>query len=253
MTAVFDAYAAYYDLLYRDKDYAAEADYVCTLLQKHAPGARQLLELGCGTGGHAAEFVAHGYEVTGVDISPAMIRLAKAKQELLPFTQRLHFHEGDLRQIDLGRTFDAVVALFHVMSYQTSNEDLAAAFANAARHLRPGGVLVFDFWHGPAVLTDPPTKRVRSMAGPNISVTRTAEPLVLAAENIVDVKFEILVSAVDGDHHFKETHRMRYLFAPELDLLLGQAELSRESLLAWLGDEPPGIDAWYACVVARRQ
>lgn len=253
MTEVFDAYAAYYDLLYRDKDYASEAEFVSALVQKYSPGARQLLEFGCGTGGHAAEFVARGYEVAGIDLSPEMIRLAKAKQELLPDPRSLKFHEGDLRQIDLGRTFDAVVALFHVMSYQTSNEDLTAAFANAARHLRPGGVFVFDFWFGPGVLSDPPTKRVRRMAGPGISVTRTAQPLVLAAENIVDVNFNILVSAVDGDHNFNETHRMRYLFAPELDLLLGQAELCRESLLTWLGDDLPGIDAWYACIVARRR
>ena len=252
MTGVFDAYAAYYDLLYRDKDYAAETRYVNRLLQRYAPGARQLLELGCGTGGHAAELATHGYDVTGVDLSPAMVRLARAKCSSLSDDNRPEFLVGDLKKIDLGRTFDAVVALFHVMSYQTSNEDLEAAFSSAARHLRPGGVLLFDFWHGPGVLNDPPVKRVRRMAGPGITVTREAQPVVYATEKIVDVKFNIKVAAPDGEHRFEEIHRMRYLFAPEIDRLLGPAGLQRESFLVWGSEEVPGTDAGYACVVARR-
>nr|MBA2706707.1 SAM-dependent methyltransferase [Gemmatimonadaceae bacterium] len=53
--SVFGSYSRYYDLLYRDKDYAAESAYVASLLAVHAPGARSILEIGCGTGAHAAE------------------------------------------------------------------------------------------------------------------------------------------------------------------------------------------------------
>ena len=51
--AVFDAYAAYYDLLYKDKDYAGETEYVHRLIQRFNPGAKSILELGSGTGKHA--------------------------------------------------------------------------------------------------------------------------------------------------------------------------------------------------------
>ena len=50
MSVVFDAYAQYYDLLYCDKDYSAEAEYVALLIRRYAPEARRILELGCGTG-----------------------------------------------------------------------------------------------------------------------------------------------------------------------------------------------------------
>lgn len=56
-TPIFNTYAAYYDLLYRDKDYVGEAAYVHDLIQHHAPGAQEVLELGSGTGGHAASAV----------------------------------------------------------------------------------------------------------------------------------------------------------------------------------------------------
>jgi len=53
---VFNAYAAYYDLLYKEKNYAEEAEYIHGLIQKNTPGAKTILELGCGTGQHAVEF-----------------------------------------------------------------------------------------------------------------------------------------------------------------------------------------------------
>jgi len=49
---LFERYAAYYDLLYRDKDYAAEVDYVLHTLHEAAPQIKAVLELGCGTGRH---------------------------------------------------------------------------------------------------------------------------------------------------------------------------------------------------------
>ena len=158
--AVFDAYAAYYDLLYRDKDYAGEAAYVQGLIRRHAPGARHILELGCGTGRHADALTNLGFRVTGVDRSGEMV--ARARERAVG-RQDLQFMEGDLRDFRSGRKYEVVLALFHVMSYQTENADLAAAFTTAAEHLAPGGIFIFDCWYGPGVLTDPPTTRVRRL------------------------------------------------------------------------------------------
>jgi ubiquinone/menaquinone biosynthesis C-methylase UbiE len=74
-TAVFADYAHYYDLLYRDKDYAAEAEYVVGLIRKFHPSARSILELGSGTGIHAINWqnglpVPHRAESKPIDISP---------------------------------------------------------------------------------------------------------------------------------------------------------------------------------------
>src|SRR5450432_1981030 len=77
--SVFGAYSRYYDLLYRDKDYAAEASYVRSLIGQHCPAATSILDLGCGTGRHALLLAEHGYRVTGVDGSPDMLIAARSQ------------------------------------------------------------------------------------------------------------------------------------------------------------------------------
>ena len=137
---VFDAYARYYDLLYREKDYAGEAAYVAGLLEKHGVRGKRILELGCGTGAHAEHLASRGYSVDGVDMSETMLAGAQARKARLPadVAARLSFGEGDARRVRKDKTYDAVIALFHVASYQTSNADLRAMFDTAAAHLAAG-------------------------------------------------------------------------------------------------------------------
>jgi ubiquinone/menaquinone biosynthesis C-methylase UbiE len=76
---VFSNYARYYDLLYQDKDYAGEANFIHGLIQKHTPNVRKIQELGCGTGKHAELFFKMGYEVLGIDISYDMLEAANRR------------------------------------------------------------------------------------------------------------------------------------------------------------------------------
>ncbi|OXS77038.1 hypothetical protein B1B04_01145 [Lysinibacillus sp. KCTC 33748] len=77
----FNQYAEYYDLLYKDKDYIQEANYIDSLLQKYSSNTKSILELGCGTGKHAIILGKKGYKVHGVDLSEGMIREAKIHLE----------------------------------------------------------------------------------------------------------------------------------------------------------------------------
>lgn len=251
---VFDAYAAYYDLLYRDKDYAREAAYVLGRLRRHAPQARTVLELGCGTGGHAACLAAEGLEVHGVDLSERMLERAAQRQRSLPdaVRGRLSFERGDARAVRTGKRYDAVIALFHVMSYQTTNADLQAAFATAAEHLAPGGLFLFDFWYGPAVLSERPEKRVKHLEDTQVRVQRTASPVLRDRENLVEVNYSVRIEAVATGKvdEVRERHLMRYLFLPELALLRGPA-LEEIETLAWLEEAAPRVATWSAFQVLR--
>lgn len=253
MSGVFDAYAAYYDLLYRDKDYAGEAAYVADLLRRHAPEARRLLELGCGTGGHALELAGLGFAVAGIDASEGMVTRARERAAADPRGDRCRFEVGDLRSFDSSAPYDAALALFHVISYQASNDDLLRAFRAVSSSLLPGGLFVFDLWHGPAVLTDPPVVRVKRAADAEVEVMRIAEPTVDVLASTVDVRFEVFVRHTRGTDRFVEHHRMRYLFATEIDLLLSAAGLERLACHAWRTERPATSDDWYACVVARKR
>ncbi len=127
---VFGEYAGFYDMLYQDKDYLGEADFIDTLLKKCALGGSPVLDLGCGTGIHALNLVKLGYTVHGVDRSKEMLALAKDRIKQLTNKEmaRLKLTEGDVRKIDLGNKYDVVLSLFHVASYLTGNRDLEAFF-----------------------------------------------------------------------------------------------------------------------------
>jgi SAM-dependent methyltransferase len=251
----FGDYASYYDGLYRDKDYRAEAAFVLGLVRRNCPQARTLLELGCGTGAHAEHLSASGVRIHGVDRSAAMLELARARKEKLApeIAGRMVFSPGDVREIRLPETFDAVVSLFHVVSYQVGNQDLRDCFATAKHHLLPGGVFVFDCWYGPAVLSDRPSVRVKRWEDEGTSVTRIAEPTLHANENIVDVQYTLFARnrISEVTKVFEELHRMRYLFLPEVKALASVEGLELIEARAWMSEREPGLDSWNACVVVR--
>lgn len=247
MSSPFDAYTRYYDLLYRDKDYAAEAAYVAAALRRRRPGVQRILELGCGTGGHAEQLAALGFTVHGVDLSDGMVERAQARRAALPpaLAQRLSYACGDARSVRTGERYDAVISLFHVMSYQTTNADLAAAYATAAAHLDGGGLFLFDYWFGPAVLAQQPGVRVRRLEGEDLKVTRIAEPELHALRNVCDVNYTLFVETAGGTHRFAEKHPMRFLFVPELALLEGGDWRDPEDR-AWMAGTAPGAGDWAA-------
>jgi SAM-dependent methyltransferase len=255
--AVFSEYGRYYDLLYKDKDYAGEADYVHRLIQRFRPGARTVLELGSGTGKHAALLADRGYEVYGIERSEEMLARARAlasdrKREALEWPTP-SFSLGDIRTARVDRKFDVAISLFHVISYQVTNEDLLAAFTTARLHLNEGGLFLFDVWYGPAVLTDRPAVRVKRMADDQIEVTRLAEPAMRPNDNVVEVNYHVFIrNGVTGQvGETRETHVMRYLFQPEIVMLAEQAGFRFEHDEEWLTGKPIGFGTWGACFVCR--
>ena len=248
--AIFQSSARCYDLIYREKDYAAESRYVDALIQEQRPGARRLLELGCGTGNHLAELLARGYQIHGVDRSDEMLQRARARYQSGPDAPR--FTCADLRALELDERFDAITALFHVMSYQTSDADLAAAFRVARRHLLPGGIFLFDCWHAPAVESTPPEVRRREWGDEPTRVVRTATPTLHRERRVVDVHYRIeMTDRRTGEQDsFEETHSMRYFHAEEISRALSVAGFSLREQFAWLTRAAPTANDWGVCYVA---
>jgi len=247
---VFGDYACFYDLLYADKDYAGEVQYVAGLIQRFAPSSRSLLDLGCGSGRHARLFAEQGFEVAGVDRSAEMLRQASS-QTANGASQKVSFTQGDIRTIRMGQTFDTVLAMFHVMSYQNSNDDFVAALRTVRAHLAPGGVFIFDCWYGPGVLSDRPSVRFKEVENEAIKVLRVATPAVNPNTNVVDVEYRIMVidKRTGTCTELRENHAMRYFFLPEIELLCRQNGLNLVQSYAWLSERAPGFDSWYACAV----
>lgn len=93
-----------------------------------------MLHLGCGAGGHDFHFKKH-FKVTGVDVSPGMLDMAKKSNT------DVNYVLGDMRSISLNEKFDAVV-IPDSIAYMSTLEDLKQTLINAAGHLKTGGVLL---------------------------------------------------------------------------------------------------------------
>jgi SAM-dependent methyltransferase len=127
--------AGWWPLISPPDEYAEEAAFAGTLLRTADGPVREVLELGSG-GGHNAYHLKGLFTLTLVDLS----------EEMLAVSHRLNpecaHHQGDMRSVRLGRTFDAVF-VHDAVDYMVTEDDLRLAVATAYAHCRPGGVAVF--------------------------------------------------------------------------------------------------------------
>ena len=252
MTGVFgNRYADVYDALYAEKDYTAECDLLESIFRKAGRPVASLLDLGCGTGRHAAELATRGYEIVGVDRSAAMLERARAR---IPAeaASRVSFVEADISSLRLERRFDAVVCMFAVLGYLIDDGDLRATLANVRRHLEPGGVFVFDVWYGPAVESIGPDSRTKVVRDGVDEVERKAQGFLEPGRSVCTVAYDVTRR---GPGHppaiTHEEHRMRYFDEPELRSLLAEAGLELRSLTAFPAvEQAPSVESWNVLAVA---
>jgi SAM-dependent methyltransferase len=255
MSQVFqDDYASGYDALYREKDYGAECDVVEQALSAASGQPLRLLDVGCGTGGHAIELARRGHRVTGVDLSEDMLRHARRKGAAALLDERLEFVQGDARSFRLtAAPFDAAIMMFAVLGYVTDNDGLVSALSTVRAHLKPGARFCCDFWWGPAVLTDRPGERVRTVGNGQGELLRATRTRLDTLTNVAEVHFDLFrFDATAPAVRSSETHRMRYFFGPELKLMLRLAgfEIERLGQFPGLADAPTDR-SWNAMLVAR--
>jgi SAM-dependent methyltransferase len=248
---VFNNYAKYYNLLYRDKDYKSEAAYVDGLIKRFSEKTgKTILDIGCGTGIHAALMSNYGYKLTGIDLSEEMIAIARSKA-----IENAQFQVGNATDFELDKKFDIVTSLFHVLSYQTTNDNVRSMIKNAAMHLSEKGLFIFDFWYGPAVLNFKPSVRIKRLQDEEIKVTRLAEPVLKPNENIVEVNYELIITskAKNETEVVEEVHPMRYFFKPEIELLLAEGNMDVLYFNEWLTDQAASESTWGVCCVAQKR
>lgn len=128
-----------YDHYIPQADYAEGARRLTGLIRAANPGARSLLDVGCGSGKYLANLRSE-FECEGLDLSDGFIEIARKR------CPGLQIHKGNMIDFDLGRSFDAISCLFLAIAYVGTVENLERAIAAMARHLNPGGVLLVEPW-----------------------------------------------------------------------------------------------------------
>ena len=248
---VFQDYAYYYNAFYRDKDYAAESRQVDMLLGRYGNHIRKIINFGCGTGRHDIELTKLGYRCTGLDMSPLMIDIARENSRIEKL--QIDFDVADICQYEPTQKYDAVISLFHVMSYQNSNEKIMAAFRTARKALSNGGLFLFDVWYGPGVLSDKPCVRVKEVEDDKNRLVRIARPVMHDENDVVDVCYEVLVIDKESNETklINETHHMRYFFRPELEFYLRETGFELIDNLDCGTLDKTSYDSWTSYFVAK--
>ena len=242
----FNLYAQYYDLLYAQKQYKAEIEYVDGLLKKLVPNAKSILEFGSGTGIHAKLLQEKGYEVFGLERSESMVEIAQKNG--------LNCKVADISNFKLDNQFDIVISLFHVVSYLVENEKLIQTFKNANNHLSHNGLFVFDVWYSPAVYEQKAVPRMKKFENEHIAITRIANPIIDVNKNVIDVNYTIFVKdkIAHNSQEFFESHPMRHFSIPEMELLAALAGFEIIKNEEFVTSNKPSENSWGVCFVLKK-
>lgn len=188
-----------YDLIYGSfKDYKGECERIAGMLHSAVPEARTVLDVACGTGEHARYLtLEHGYTVSGLDIEPAFVELARGK---LPDAT---FWQGDMADFDLGIRFDAVLCLFSSIGYLCTIEGVERALRCFLRHLEPGGAVVVEPWFEPGAWT-PGRVYLHTGESGDVRTVRMSHSTVVG--RVSTLEFHYLIGSADGIEHRTESH-----------------------------------------------
>jgi len=118
------------------------AELLPRVLERFGLKPKRVLDLACGEGTFAVELAKRGYQVTGVDLSPEMLSLAREKAKEAGVEVR--FVEQDMRDLKLDERFDLVTCWYDSLNYLLEHDELVKTFHNVARVLSPGGLFIFD-------------------------------------------------------------------------------------------------------------
>ena len=249
----FDRFAPFYDL-----EFGAFADDLPLYRGFAARGAGPVLELGCGTGRALLPLARDGFAVTGVDLSPAMLALARRKIDQAGLGERVRLVRDDIRRLDdLGEArFTLAFSALNSFLHLETREDQQAALAAVGRHLAPGGLFVADlFPPHPHVLADYDGRMIHTATFRDPRTGDRIDKFVSGALDAAEQRIETVFfyDRLRADGTVERTaapFALRYIGRYELELLLERAGFARLQLYGSYDLEPFDADSERMIVVA---
>lgn len=217
--SIFSEYADFYNIIYKDKDYVGEVEFISQVINKFKPGKKdeiKILDLACGTGRHAIELARNGYKVEGSDISAEMVNIAVAESKRQGL--EINFYNESFQTADkIGKNYDVIISMFASLNYLRTYGEFSLSMKNIASLLKDDGIFVFDIWNGDAVVDGYSPSRVKRMADGDKEVIRISETSLDRPRQTALVKFSFLM--IDNGRvcrDFSEDHLIRYYFVQEI-------------------------------------
>lgn len=219
----FQDIAAHYDDLMEVVPYDFWAEYVMTLFEFVGHQPHEILDCACGTGNLSFELAKMGFKVTGIDLSQPMIEQAKIKTALAAHNDVApQFFQANLSDFSLNRQFDSATCLYDSLNYIVDNEGIRNAFSCIRRHVRPGGIFVFDFnsvWAFEANLFSQSSRK------PSNPLQYDWKARFDEKTRICTVNMHFKRKNADGSFlEFFETHRERAYTITEIETFLSQTD-----------------------------
>ncbi len=198
-------YSLLYDLIYSKKDYKSETNLISELIKKFLSSKVNILDIGCGTGQHTLELLKKGYNVTGVDLSNEMLKIAKKKLLLNKLFSNNLFNLNAYDVNKLNTKFDVVLMMFNVIGYL---DNLELLFQRLQDSLKPNALIFFDYWSETAVKKNPPKTTKKDFLCNQFKATKISKGKIIKNKVIVDLNLNIIKG--NQTKSFNETHNVYF-------------------------------------------
>lgn len=231
----YKAIAEYYDAEYADLEMLRHD--VPFFLGQVPKKKQSVLELAVGTARAAIPIAQAGHRVVGVDYARDLLAIARRKRDAVGLREReLSFRNGDVRKLELGRTFDWVCIFFNTLLAFPTLKDIDAVLQGARRHLKPAGRFWLDVFHPDLELLSAPMSlgidpRLFHVPSLNRTVYETTDIRRDLAKQVQEVTFNYSWFDEFGQiRRERNQFEMTWIFPRELQLLLERNGLLIEKL-----------------------
>lgn len=199
----------YYPMLYKQRDEHEARAFIDHLLEAWQPpaGAR-LLDLACGRGRYSKYLADKGFDVTGLDLSPASIQYAQQYER-----DRLTFHTHDMRKPFRINYFDGIFSFFTSFGYFERRTDDLRTLKSVAAGLVRGGIFFLDFFNPTVVLRELLPHEEKQVGELTFHIERYPQQGML----VKDIRFD------DRGRHYHFAERVALLYDDDFRHLFEQA------------------------------
>ena len=133
----YKEFAKYYDKFYQNKNYKKETEFLKNFINAND----KILDVGCGTGIHAALLTDNGFEVDGLDLNKEMLEIAKTRLKTNLYWQ-------NILEIDISKKYNIIISMFAVFNHLKDTDELMRGLMNLKQLLHDGGKIIIDL-HNP--------------------------------------------------------------------------------------------------------
>ena len=240
--------AEYYDVMHQHRNYSKECQFADKLVQKYCPGTKHILDIGCGTGEHAIRMAQLGYEVTGIDLSPDMINIAKEKAKRAGLS--IEFRCINLHELNTVGEFQAAYCLGYTFLYMTTYSEVISFFTAVNKALLPQGVFLVDFINGWSLIEAFHRDKF-IYRQENTTIFHFEQPSLDKKRRIKHIEFYYLIDHHDGQVKtvFAEED-LRIFFDDEVKMLLSNCGFKHIESFSDYNLETNSSDVPYIIIVA---